>query len=83
MDFCNDNQKTNQIDTATKAGKKTPICIEFTNISDEKMTIDIEFVDAVITDDASRKRACNAPDRPKMQFANFIEDYTHTVTLQP
>ncbi len=83
MNFCNDNQKTNEIDTTIKAGEKGLICTEFTNISNEKTTINIEFVDAVITDDAFKKKACNAPDRPKTEFGDFIQEYTHTIMLQP
>ena len=82
MHFCNDNHITNEIDTVTKAGEKKPLCIQFTNVSNKKLTINVEFVDAVITDDSSKNRACNAPDRPKTQFANFIQDYPHTITLE-
>jgi hypothetical protein len=82
MQFCNNNQKTNEIDTIIKAGQKTPLCIQFTNTSNQKLTVNIEFVDAVVTDDAFKNRACNAPDRPKTHFANFMQEYTHTIVLQ-
>ncbi len=82
MSFCNNNQRSNEIDYITKAGVNTPICIQFTNQADHQNTINVEFTDAIITDDNFKNRACNAPDRQKVHFANFINDYNHTIVLQ-
>lgn len=82
MNFCNNNQRTNEVDFISKAGKWFPICIEFMNVSNKKLTVNVEFVDAIITDDGFKKRACNAPDRTKEQFANFIQEYSNTIVLE-
>lgn len=81
MSFCTNDQITNEVDLTTKAGDVLPICVQLRNKTDQKVTINVEFVDAIITDDASKNRACNAPDRAKTQFANFIQAYDHTVVL--
>ena len=81
MSFCTNDQTTNEVDLTTKAGDVLPICVQLRNKTDQKVTINVEFVDAIITDDASKNRACNAPDRAKTQFANFIQAYDHTVVL--
>lgn len=81
MSFCNNNQKTNEVDLTARIGKEVPVCVQFTNVTSWETTFNIELVDAVVTDDKGL-RACNAPDRPKMQFANFAKKYDHTITLQ-
>lgn len=81
MNFCNNNQKMNEVDFISKAGKNFPICIEFMNVSKKRLTVNVEFVDAVITDDGFKKRACNAPDREKKQFANFLQTYIPEIIL--
>ncbi len=83
MEFCNYNQAGNEIDVTTKAWEKLPICIQLRNTSNVKLKIGIEFVDATITDDTFKHRACNAPDRPKTQFANFIQTYDHSLIIWP
>lgn len=81
--FCNDNQKSNELDLVTKAWKKLPICVEFTNTSTSPITINVEFLDSVITADAYKDRACNAWDRPKIQFGNHMLPYTGDITIPP
>jgi len=83
MEFCNYNQAGNESDLVTQALKKLPICIQFTNTAKQSLTLGVEFVDAVITDDTFKHRACNAPDRPKTQFADFIQTYDHTFIIGP
>lgn len=81
--FCNNNQKSNELDLVTKAWKKLPICVEFTNTSTSSITINVEFLDSVITADAYKDRACNAWDRPKLQFGNHMFPYTGDLILPP
>lgn len=81
--FCNNNQKNRELDLITQAGKKLPICVEFINTSTKSISINVEFLDSVITADASKDRACNAPDRPKIQFGNFMSPYIGETILSP
>lgn len=81
--FCNNNQKNRELDLVAQAGKSLPICVEFTNSSTNPININIEFLDSVITADAFKDRACNAPDRPKTQFGNFMSPYVGETVLPP
>ena len=74
--FCNNNQTKEELDLISKAGNKLPICVEFTNKSNASVSINAEFLDSIITDDSSKNRACNAADRPKTQFGNFMLPYS-------
>lgn len=74
--FCNNDQISKELDLINKAGNKLPICVEFTNKATDPITINVEFLDSVITDDSLKNRACNAADRPKKQFGNFILPYS-------
>lgn len=82
MRFCNNDQTANEVDFTTNVGKNLPICIELKNKAKKSATIGIEFVDAVITDDEFKDRACNAPDRAKPQFGNYVQTYDHNIILQ-
>ena len=66
--FCNYDQTNKELDLVSKAGNELPICVEFTNKSTDPITINVEFLDSVITNDSFKGRACNAADRPKTQF---------------
>jgi len=79
--FCNYDQTNKELDLVSKAGNKLPICVEYTNKSDNPITINVEFLDSVITADTIKNRACNASDRPKTQFGNFMLPYTWEITL--
>jgi hypothetical protein len=46
------------------------------------MNINIDFLDATITQDAFSNRACNAADRPKTYFGNFMLDYDKIVNIK-
>jgi len=74
--FCNNNQTNKELDLIAKAGNELPICVEFTNSSIVPITLNVEFLDSVITDDSLKGRACNASDRPKRQFGNFMLPYS-------
>ena len=75
VNFCNDNQTNKEVDMVSKAGDTVPICVVFTNQASTAITINVEFLDSIITADALKDRACNAPDRPKTQFGNFMLPY--------
>ncbi|MFA7298195.1 MAG: hypothetical protein WC010_00975 [Candidatus Absconditabacterales bacterium] len=79
--FCNNNQTNKELDLIAKAGNELPICVEFTNSSIVPITLNVEFLDSVITDDSLKGRACNASDRPKRQFGNFMLPYSGTTYL--
>jgi len=83
MNFCNNAWKSKELDLTTQALEKTPICVEFTNKSNSGIIIHIEFLDSVITSDNFKDRACNASDRPKMQFGNFMLPYSGEIRLPP
>lgn len=81
VSFCNQEQNNNELDLVTKASEVLPICVQYTNTSTVPITINTEFLDSVVTSDSKKNRACNASDRPKMQFGNFMLPYTWDFTL--
>jgi len=81
--FCNHEQNDTELDVIAKAGEEYPICIEFTSKATEAIRINIEFLDSIITDNSIKNRACNASDRPKTQFGNFLIPYTTDIVLPP
>ena len=81
VNFCNYDQTNNELDLVAKAGEKLPICVEFTNKAKVPITINAEFLDSTITEDTIKNRACNAADRPKTQFANFMLPYVWEANL--
>ncbi len=83
INFCNDNQTNKEVDMVSKAGNTVPICVAFTNQASTPITINVEFLDSIITADALKDRACNAPDRPKTQFWNFLLPYVWETILPP
>ena len=74
--FCNDNTTKNEVDLTSKAGKQLSLCVEFVNKSTASVTVNVEFLDSLITADAFKNRACNAADRPKKRFGNFMLPYS-------
>ena len=82
LTFCNSWIITNELDLITKAWEEVSICINITNTSQEDMSVNIDFLDATITQDAFSNRACNAADRPKTYFGNFMLDYDKTVNIK-
>lgn len=79
--FCNYDQTNKELDLISKAGEKFPICIEYTNKSTESIAINVEFLDSIITSDDKKNRACNASDRPKTQFGNFLLPYSKEIRI--
>ena len=76
VNFCNNNQPHSELDLVSKAGTPLPICVEFTNKETVPIRIDVDFLDSLITSDNLKDRACNAADRPKIQFGNFMLPYS-------
>jgi hypothetical protein len=74
--FCNFDQTNKELDLVSQAGNILPICVEFTNKSVTPVTLNVEFLDSVITSDNIKDRACNASDRKKTQFGNFMLPYS-------
>lgn len=83
VNFCNDNQSRSELDLISKAGTPLPICVQFVNTSTSPITINAEFLDSLITSDELKDRACNAADRPKTQFGNFLLPYSWEIVLPP
>lgn len=81
VDFCNYDQTNKELDLTSKAGEKLPLCVEITNTSTEPISINIDFLDSIITSDSFKDRACNAADRPKKQFGNFMLPYEKEITI--
>lgn len=81
INFCNHDQANKELDVIAKAGEDYPLCVEFTNKSTSDITINVEFLDSIITDDSIKNRACNAADRPKRHFGNFLLPYEKDITL--
>lgn len=83
LSFCNSWETSNELDLTTKAWEKTPICIIFSNTSSKEITINVDFLDSMLTQDQPWKelRACNAADRPKQYFANFVLNYENSITI--
>ena len=82
LTFCNSWEITNELDLISKAGQEVPICINFVNTAKEDIIINIDFLDSIITQDDFTNRACNAADRPKEHFGNFMLDYDKTVIIK-
>lgn len=83
VSFCNHNVERRELDLTTKGGENLPICINFTNKSTTPIRINVEFLDSIITADSIQDRDCNASDRPKTQFGNFMLPYETEITLSP
>lgn len=79
--FCNNQQTNWELDIPTKAGEKTPICVEISNKWTIPITVNIDFSDSVIMKNNNKNRACNASDRPKKNFANFIIPYQQSIAI--
>lgn len=81
VNFCNNSQIQKELDLTAKAGNRSSICVSYTNKSSSPITINTEFLDSVITTDNLNKRACNASDRPKTEFGNFLLPYKGNITI--
>jgi len=79
--FCNNWETTNELDLVTKAWEEASICIDFANTTPRDMTINVDFLDAIITQDKLNNRACNPADKPKTSFGNFMIDYEKVLTI--
>jgi len=75
VNFCNHEQTHNELDIIAKAGEPQDICVEITNKWPQNITLNFEFLDSIITSDKLKDRTCNASDRPKKHFGNFMVDY--------
>jgi len=80
--FCNNWIISNELDLVGKAWEEISICVQLKNLSNIDMDINIDFLDSVVTSDAFKNRACNAADRPKVNFGNFMMDYEKTIKIK-
>lgn len=46
------------------------------------MSVNVDFLDSIITEDTFKNRGCNAADRPKVYFGNFMEAYEKTISIK-
>lgn len=83
VNFCNDGQRNKELDIIAKAWQKQDICVEIKNKGKLPVTLNLEFLDSVITDDKRKTRTCNASDRPKVQFGNFMVAYSWDIHIDP
>lgn len=81
--FCNNAQNNSELDLVAKAWDKTSLCVEFSNTSDIPIALNVEFLDSAVTADGIRDRACNASDREKLWFGNFVLPYDWSVRIPP
>lgn len=81
VNFCNNEQRNKELDIIAKAWQKQDICVEITNKGKVPVTLNLEFLDSVITDDKRKTRTCNASDRPKTHFGNFMVAYSWDVYI--
>lgn len=79
--FCNSGIQSNELDLVGKSWTPIPICIQFTNLSPSDISLHIDFLDSSITNDVFKNRACNAADKPKISFGNFMDTYTTTTRI--
>ena len=79
--FCDDGVVTNDLNLVTRAGQKLPFCIQFINTASSGVVLNIDFLDSIVTDDAFKRRACNAADRPKTSFGNYVLPYEKSLFL--
>lgn len=57
--FCNSWSSSSLVDFVVEAGEKYPICLSFSNLSEENIPIFFSFVDGFMTNDISQKKACS------------------------
>lgn len=69
--FCNSWSSSNLTDFVVEAGKKYPICLSFSNLSEENIPLSFSFVDGSITNDASQKKACSYNAVKYWKYFNF------------
>lgn len=81
--FCNHQLENKELDIIAKAGEPQDICVEITNKGRQNIVLNLEFLDSIITSDNIKNRTCNASDRPKTQFGNFILPHSWEVILPP
>ena len=79
--FCNNGNITKDLDLVARAGQSIPFCIQFTNENLSWVVINIDFLDSVLTADGFKHRACNAADRPKTSFGNYVLPYEKSLFL--
>lgn len=79
VSFCNNDEKTEQIDLVTKSDQDTDICVLFQNHSEQDTTLHIEFVDWAVL---SGGKSCDTPDNPNIKFTKYVQDFDHDIFLQ-
>ena len=76
--FCNSNQE-NQVDIIANTEQETDICINFKNISDEDITINIDFVDWALS--SVWEKSCGIPEDENPRFKPFVQNFEKELTI--
>lgn len=81
VNFCNNELQDKELDIITQAGKPQDICVQIYNKGTLPVSLNLEFLDSIITSDTIKDRTCNASDRPKRYFGNFIQPYRWRIDI--
>ena len=68
--FCNNNELTPKLDLNFEKNERKNICVMLKNEGQENVTLRLNFVDGVMTND--NKAACKREDEDKTGFARYI-----------
>lgn len=81
VEFCNENIHTKHLMIETSSWDTKDICMQFTNLSKDDLTVWYQFVDWIITDDKFWVKACKDHFQSSV-FDDYIDQYQWNVFLK-
>ena len=72
--FCNDKNLSDEINEITLPTQNNNLCVNFTNISSTGIYLDANFINAVVTSDSIKNRACSNMTQEPSWFGTFVLD---------
>lgn len=81
VSFCNSGiSDTNYFTLITEAGTTDNICVNIKNLSQEPVSLHIDFVDGAISDQWNS--VCYAPDHLQKEFSRYVSQFDTDLDLQ-
>lgn len=80
VDFCNSENNTKSLSMVLDSWKEWEICMEFSNYSDEDVSISYGFVDWSITADSYKSKACKN-EWDKELFGQYVSQDVSKITI--
>jgi len=81
VSFCNSwAENHNYFTLVTEAGKTENVCVDIKNVSENPISIHIDFVDWWVSD--WWESACLSPDYPQKEFSKYISQFDTDIDLQ-